>query len=114
MVRISVDLPAPFGPSSPNMPVGIASETSCSALTPLEYVLDRPSMRSSSMASLLTDTVLRVEVVKVVGKAFHHKGTKNTKNTEAFFVSFVSLWFNASTPSRGARCARSRRRGGRD
>ena len=35
MVRISVDLPAPFGPSRPNMPVGIVSETSCSALTPL-------------------------------------------------------------------------------
>src|SRR6476620_10890993 len=51
IVRISVDLPAPFGPSSPNMPVGIVSETSCSALTPLGYVLDRPSMRSSSMAS---------------------------------------------------------------
>ena len=27
-VRISVDLPAPFGPSRPNMPVGIVSETS--------------------------------------------------------------------------------------
>src|SRR5216684_7690256 len=51
MVRISVDLPAPFGPSRPNMPVGIVSETSCSALTPLGYVLDSPSMRSSSMAS---------------------------------------------------------------
>ena len=30
-VRISVDLPAPFGPSSPNMPAGIVSETSSSA-----------------------------------------------------------------------------------
>ena len=51
IVRMSVDLPAPFGPSSPNMPVGIVSDTSCRALTPLGYVLDRPSMRSSSMAS---------------------------------------------------------------
>src|SRR4051812_50011822 len=63
MVRISVDLPAPFGPSRPNMPVGIVSETSCSALTPFGYVLDRPSMRSSSMASpfgsIWIDTVLR-------------------------------------------------------
>jgi hypothetical protein len=34
-VRISVDLPAPFGPSRPNMPVGIVSETRSSARTPL-------------------------------------------------------------------------------
>ena len=34
MVRISVDLPAPFGPSRPNMPGGISSETPFSALTP--------------------------------------------------------------------------------
>ena len=34
MMRISVDLPAPFGPSRPNMPGGIASETSSSARVP--------------------------------------------------------------------------------
>jgi hypothetical protein len=35
MVRISVDLPAPLGPSNPNMPVGMSSDTSRSAWTPL-------------------------------------------------------------------------------
>ena len=34
-VRISVDLPAPLGPSRPNMPAGMVSETSSSAWTPL-------------------------------------------------------------------------------
>ena len=34
IVRMSVDLPAPFGPSRPNMPVGIVSETFLSACTP--------------------------------------------------------------------------------
>ena len=33
-VRISVDLPAPLGPSSPNMPGGTVSETRSSAWTP--------------------------------------------------------------------------------
>ena len=33
MVRISEDLPAPFGPSSPNIPAGISSETLRSACT---------------------------------------------------------------------------------
>ena len=33
-VRISVDLPAPFGPRSPYMPAGIVRETSSSACTP--------------------------------------------------------------------------------
>ena len=33
-MRISVLLPAPLGPRSPNMPVGIRSDTSCSARTP--------------------------------------------------------------------------------
>src|SRR5438067_2855774 len=70
IVRINVDLPAPFGPSSPNMPVGIVSETSCSALTPFGYVLDRPSMRSSSMPSpfrmIWIATVLREKTGKVV------------------------------------------------
>jgi hypothetical protein len=34
-VRIRLDLPAPFGPSRPNMPLGISSDTSCRARTPL-------------------------------------------------------------------------------
>ena len=29
------DLPAPFGPNNPNIPLGICNETSASALTPL-------------------------------------------------------------------------------
>jgi hypothetical protein len=33
-VRIRVDLPAPLGPSSPNMPVGIDRLTSSRARTP--------------------------------------------------------------------------------
>jgi len=34
MMRIKVDLPAPFGPSKPNMPVGMLSETLLSAAVP--------------------------------------------------------------------------------
>ena len=48
MVRIRVDLPAPLGPSRPNMPVGTVSETSLSAWTPLGYVFDSPRMTSST------------------------------------------------------------------
>jgi hypothetical protein len=33
MVRMSDDLPAPFGPSRPNMPAGICSETLRNACT---------------------------------------------------------------------------------
>ncbi len=44
MVRMSVDLPAPFGPSRPNIPAGISSETLLRARTPLAYVLERRSM----------------------------------------------------------------------
>src|SRR5919197_6230222 len=47
MMRMSVDLPAPLGPSNPNMPCGMASETSSSARVPFVYVLERFSMRSS-------------------------------------------------------------------
>jgi hypothetical protein len=36
IVRISVDLPAPFGPSRPNMPFGMSSVTESSARTPPE------------------------------------------------------------------------------
>ena len=35
IVRINVDLPAPFGPSSPNIPCGIVSVMLLSARTPL-------------------------------------------------------------------------------
>jgi hypothetical protein len=35
IVRINVLLPAPFGPRSPNMPVGIRNDRSFSARTPL-------------------------------------------------------------------------------
>src|SRR5687768_14858297 len=41
MVRISVDLPAPFGPRRPNMPRGIVRLTSVSACTRLAYVFER-------------------------------------------------------------------------
>ena len=41
MVRMRVDLPAPLGPNSPNMPLGIERETSRSAWMPLAYVLER-------------------------------------------------------------------------
>src|SRR6478672_2946540 len=44
MVRISVDLPAPFGPRRPNIPAGMSSETLLSARTPLPYVFDRFAM----------------------------------------------------------------------
>ena len=43
-VRISVDLPAPLGPSRPNMPAGMSSETLFRARTPLAYVFERPEM----------------------------------------------------------------------
>src|SRR5258708_27123512 len=46
-VRISVDLPAPLGPRSPNMPVGMVSDTPDSALTPFGYILDRPEIVNS-------------------------------------------------------------------
>src|SRR6186713_1356346 len=41
IVRMSVDFPAPLGPSKPNMPAGMSSETSCRARTPLAYVFER-------------------------------------------------------------------------
>jgi hypothetical protein len=34
-VRINVDLPAPLGPSRPNMPLGTVRDTSSRALVPL-------------------------------------------------------------------------------
>src|SRR5688572_27480714 len=46
-MRMSVDFPAPFGPSSPNIPTGIVSVTSSTARIPFGYVLERCSMRSA-------------------------------------------------------------------
>ena len=47
-VRIRVDFPAPFWPSSPYMPCGIVSVTSSSAFTPFAYVLDKFCISSST------------------------------------------------------------------
>src|SRR5262245_526389 len=44
---MSVDFPAPLGPSKPNIPCGISSETSLSARVPFGYVFERCSIRSS-------------------------------------------------------------------
>ncbi len=44
MVRIKVDLPAPLGPSSPNIPVPIVRLRFLTALTPLSYSLERFAM----------------------------------------------------------------------
>src|SRR5687768_847115 len=44
--RISVDLPAPFGPSSPNMPGGTSRFTESSARVPFGYVCERFSILS--------------------------------------------------------------------
>src|SRR5207237_1776125 len=46
-MRIRVDLPAPLGPRSPNIPGAMARETSSSARVPFGYVLERFSMRRS-------------------------------------------------------------------
>src|SRR5688572_3521497 len=54
-IRISVDLPAPFGPSSPYMPVGIVRETSLRAWTPLGYVFDTPRMLSSMSPAVVVN-----------------------------------------------------------
>src|SRR5215467_12205208 len=50
-VRISVDFPAPFGPSRPYMPRGMLSETWSRALTPFGYVFDRPLIFNSICGS---------------------------------------------------------------
>src|SRR3954466_6735702 len=46
-IRINVDLPAPLGPSSPNMPRGIVRDTSLSAVVPFAYVLESRSIFST-------------------------------------------------------------------
>src|SRR5882757_4948421 len=56
MVRIRVDLPAPFGPRRPYIPGGIVKETLSNARTPLGYALDRPSIRSSMKLDLRRGT----------------------------------------------------------
>src|SRR5205085_2330057 len=56
---MSVDLPAPFGPSRPNIPGGISSETLRNARTPFAYVFESsliesirsPGSRDATMAS---------------------------------------------------------------
>src|SRR5664279_5874425 len=50
-VRMRVLLPAPFGPSSPNMPLPIVSETLRRALTPLGYVFDRSEIVNANAVS---------------------------------------------------------------
>ena len=47
---MSVDLPAPLGPSRPYIPAGIVRVTSFSACTPLAYVLETPLIFSSMIA----------------------------------------------------------------
>src|ERR1700730_14115 len=45
-IFMSVDFPAPFGPSSPNIPGGISSEMPRKARTPPEYVFVRSRIES--------------------------------------------------------------------
>src|SRR3954467_2444055 len=47
IVRISVDLPAPFGPRRPYIPRGMSRVTSRRARTPLGYVLLTPRIARS-------------------------------------------------------------------
>jgi hypothetical protein len=47
MVRMSELLPAPFGPSSPNILLPTESERFFSARTPFGYVFDKPLMVSA-------------------------------------------------------------------
>src|SRR5580704_18574116 len=53
-IFMKVDLPAPFGPISPNMPGGISSETPRRARTPPGYVLARLRMESTRSAPFST------------------------------------------------------------
>src|SRR6266700_1283490 len=74
MVRISVDLPAPFGPSNPYIPGGMVRETLSKARTPLGYDLDKPSIRSSIRTDLLirtNDECLYVALAEVVPQPRH-------------------------------------------
>jgi hypothetical protein len=43
-MRMRVDFPAPLGPRSPYMPLGMSRVTSRRARTPLGYVLETPRM----------------------------------------------------------------------
>jgi hypothetical protein len=47
------DFPAPFGPSRPNIPVGMVKVTSDKACTPLEYCLFRFLMINSMIKRLV-------------------------------------------------------------
>src|SRR6185312_12492011 len=51
MVRINVDLPAPFGPRRPNRPRGMSRLTALRATVPFEYVFERPSIFSIGVRS---------------------------------------------------------------
>src|SRR6185437_8760196 len=51
MVRMSELLPAPLGPSRPNMPPPTVSETLWSARTPLGYVFERPVIVRATVPS---------------------------------------------------------------
>src|SRR5688572_7149076 len=49
-MRMKVDLPAPFGPSKPNIPWPMSSDTPCSAVTGPGYTFTR--LRIESIADL--------------------------------------------------------------
>ena len=53
MVRMSVDLPAPFGPRRPNMPFGIVSDTSARARDAVGVRFERLRITSSTGRSWL-------------------------------------------------------------
>src|SRR5262245_41148106 len=55
IVRIRVDLPAPLGPSSPNMPLGTSRWISCIACAPPGYVFDRPVILSIGHPAYVVD-----------------------------------------------------------
>src|ERR1700722_4051285 len=85
MVRIRVDLPAPLGPSRPNRPVGMASETSCRAATPLGYVFDKFLISSMSRHPCFTSRYEELEISFVVGP-----GTKNTARAGKLHVGRIT------------------------
>src|SRR5215208_3526234 len=60
-MRMSVDLPAPFGPSRPYIPAGMVSVTPFSACTPLGYVLETPRMSSCMVGFGRSDTASLTE-----------------------------------------------------
>ena len=76
-MRISVDLPAPLGPSRPYIPAGIVSETSFSACTPLGYVLETPRICNviailDGLETSVTGVAVLVDLERQAG--FRHFG----------------------------------------